>query len=129
MKTELLDIEKIKLSSTEEKILLALDTPNESIDNQYLSFKTKTLIPTISTGVKSLCSKKLITVDSDIIYLTDFGKKMTNFLTFRNKVLLSFCNINQISFEEFIKTKKQYTVNMILGIHNLINATTYRNSE
>ncbi len=129
MKTELLDIEKVKLSSTEEKILLALEKADQSTDYQYLSTKTKTLIPTISNGVKSLSTKKLATINNDVVYLTDFGRKMTNFLAFRNKVLLSFCDINQISFDEFIKTKKQYSVNMILGIHNLIKSKSLQQPE
>ena len=109
-----ISIFKTKLTDLQENILIELDkTFNTSFICKKLNIKPITLSKTIqSLSEKELISNNELTID---------GKKMVNYLNFRNDTILSFLRkINVSPTPETISQMSKLNYRIIIAIKNLI---------
>lgn len=125
MQVLLKDIEELKLSNTEEKIICLIDC--NSVLLKELTNDLNVIFPTIIKESRKLQNKQIIEIEEGKIHLTQLGLKVLNFYKFRNKILLDFCEVNKLEkniYNQFINSKKYNNLNLLLGIKNLLKKET-----
>ncbi len=125
MQVLLKDIEELKLSNTEEKIICLIDC--NSVLLKELTNDLNVIFPTIIKESRKLQNKQIIEIEEGKLHLTQLGLKVLNFYKFRNKILLDFCDVNKLEkniYNQFINSKKYNNLNLLLGIKNLLKKET-----
>ncbi|MFI3252170.1 MAG: hypothetical protein R3Y05_06360 [bacterium] len=115
-------IEEVRLSKTEEAIVEFLYT-NELTTLKDIADNINVIYATICKELKKLSSKGVITIDSSVVKLTDFGLSMKSYQTFKITILTEFCKVNKLdtsTLNSLVNNKYYNNMKMLLGIKNLL---------
>ena len=109
-----IDSLNVKLTELQETILCEL---NATTDQQIICKKMHLKPVTLSKTLSLLSNKNLLNENK----LTEQGKKMVNYIIFRNTTILDFLNKNNINTSnEIIKQMKSLDLKIIIALKNAL---------
>ena len=111
---QLTNITKIKLTSLQEETLKEYNINSEY---SYICKKLDIKPITLSKVLQSLKIKGLI----DNGEITNLGKELLNYLSFRNETILKFMHISNLNDKELYQELQKLDLEIIIAIKNLLN--------
>lgn len=111
---QLTNITKIKLTSLQEETLKEYNINSEY---SYICKKLDIKPITLSKVLQSLKIKGLI----DNGEITNLGKELLNYLSFRNETILKFMQISNLNDKELYQELQKLDLEIIIAIKNLLN--------